>query len=128
MNYSFFDFLNLCGGLGLFLFGMKMMSNPPKSGGSRMRKVLATMTRNRFMGVMSGLLITSVIIVAGNYRNGGQLRQCRIAYVVRSHSVIMGANIGTTVTMVSIVWDLSLVFPILQYRIGLAIRFFFLKR
>ena len=131
MNYSFFDFLNLCGGLGLFLFGMKMMSESlQKVAGSRMRKVLATMTRNRFMGVMSGLLITSVIqsssattVMVVSFVNAGLLTLCEAI------SVIMGANIGTTVTawLVSLVGFKFSISDIAVPAIGLAIPLLFLK-
>lgn len=132
MNYSFFDFLNLCGGLGLFLFGMKMMSESlQKVAGSRMRKVLATMTRNRFMGVMSGLLITSVIqsssattVMVVSFVNAGLLTLCEAI------SVIMGANIGTTVTawLVSLVGFKFSISDIAVPAIGLAIPLLFSKR
>ena len=59
MNYSFLDFLTLIGGVGLFLYGMKVMSEGlQKIAGDRMRSVLSAMTRNRFMGVLTGIVIT----------------------------------------------------------------------
>ena len=62
MEYSFFDFLRLIGSLGLFLYGMKTMSEGlQKIAGDRMRSILSAMTSNRFMGVLTGLLITALI-------------------------------------------------------------------
>ena len=100
MNYTFWDFLQLFGSLGLFLFGMTVMSDALiKLAGSRMRKILATMTSNRVFGIATGFLITSVIqsssattLMVVSFANAGLLT------LVESISVIMGANIGTTVT------------------------------
>lgn len=106
MNYSFFDFLTLIGSLGLFLFGMKIMSEGiQKVAGDKMRAILGAMTRNRVMGVLTGLLITSIIqsssattVMVVSFVNAGLLT------LVQSIGVIMGANIGTTVTA----WIISL--------------------
>ncbi len=100
MNYSFFDFLTLIGSLGLFLFGMKMMSEAlQKVAGSRMRKILSVMTSNRFLGVLTGFLVTTIIqsssattVMVVSFVNAGLMS------LVESIGVIMGANIGTTVT------------------------------
>lgn len=100
MEYSFFDFLRLIGSLGLFLYGMKMMSEGlQKIAGDRMRSILSAMTSNRFMGVFTGLLITALIqsssattVMVVSFVNAGLLS------LVQSISVIMGANIGTTLT------------------------------
>jgi phosphate:Na+ symporter len=100
MNYGFFDFLTLIGSLGLFLFGMKIMSEGiQKVAGDKMRAILGAMTRNRVMGVLTGLLITSIIqsssattVMVVSFVNAGLLS------LVQSIGVIMGANIGTTVT------------------------------
>ena len=62
MNYSFFDFLTLVGALGMFLYGMKIMSEGlQKAAGDRMQKILSSMTNNRVMGVLTGVLITALI-------------------------------------------------------------------
>lgn len=129
MEYSFFDFLQLIGSLGLFLYGMKMMSEGlQKIAGDRMRSILSAMTSNRFMGVFTGLLITALIqsssattVMVVSFVNAGLLS------LVQSISVIMGANIGTTLTAWIISFfgfavDIS-VFAIPL--IGLAIPFFF---
>ncbi|MBS2099522.1 Na/Pi cotransporter family protein [Carboxylicivirga linearis] len=100
MNYSLFDFLTLIGSLGLFLFGMKMMSEAlQKVAGSRMRTILSAMTSNRFLGVLTGFLVTTIIqsssattVMLVSFVNAGLMS------LVESIGVIMGANIGTTVT------------------------------
>lgn len=106
MNYSFFDFLTLIGSLGLFLYGMKIMSEGlQKMAGNRLRSILTAMTKNRVMGVFTGLLITALIqsssattVMVVSFVNAGLLS------LVQSITVIMGANIGTTVTA----WIISL--------------------
>ena len=62
MNYSFFDFLSLLGAVCLFLYGMKVMSEGlQKAAGNRLRSILSTMTRNRWMGLVTGMVITALI-------------------------------------------------------------------
>ena len=62
MEYSFFDFLKLVGSLGLFLYVMKIMSEGlQKMAGEQLRNILAAMTRNRVMGVLTGIMITALI-------------------------------------------------------------------
>lgn len=100
MNYSFFDFLTMVGSLGMFLFGMKMMSESlQKVAGSKMRSILSAMTANRFLGVMTGFLVTTVVqsssattVMLVGFVNAGLIT------LKESIGVIMGANIGTTVT------------------------------
>ena len=100
MNYSLLDFLTLIGALGLFLYGMKLMSEAlQKVAGSKLRNFLAAMTSNRFMGVITGLSITAIIqsssattVMIVSFVNAGLLT------LTESAGVIMGANIGTTVT------------------------------
>lgn len=100
MTYGFTDILQLVGALGLFLFGMKAMSDAlTKLAGDRMRSILAGLTSNRFLGVLTGFLITSVIqsssattLMVVSFANASLLT------LTESLSVIMGANIGTTVT------------------------------
>lgn len=107
MEYGFFDLMVLIGSLVLFLFGMKMMSEAlQKVAGNGMRKILAAMTSNRVFGVLTGLLITGVIqsssattVMVVSFVNAGLLS------LAESISVIMGANIGTTVTA----WIISLI-------------------
>ena len=60
MQYSFFNFLELMGALGLFIFGMKIMSEGlQNAAGSGLRKILRGMTSTRLMGVITGIVITS---------------------------------------------------------------------
>ena len=100
MNYSFTDFLTLVGSLGLFLYGMKMMSEAlQRVAGSKMRNILSAMTSNRFLAVFTGFLVTVIIqsssattVMVVSFVNAGLLS------LIQSIGVIMGANIGTTVT------------------------------
>ena len=106
MQYSFYDFLMLIGSLGLFLYGMKIMSEGlQKVAGDRLRSILTAMTTNRVTGVLTGLMITALIqsssattVMVVSFVNAGLLT------LTQSISVIMGANIGTTVTA----WIISL--------------------
>ncbi len=100
MAYGFTDILHLVGSLGLFLFGMKVMSDALlRLAGNKMRSILATMTSNRFLGIATGFLITSVIqsssattLMVVSFSNASLLT------LPEAISVIMGANIGTTIT------------------------------
>ncbi len=100
MQYGFADILQLIGALGVFLFGMKVMSDALlKLAGNKMRTILATMTSNRVFGIFTGFLITSIIqsssattLMVVGFSNAGLLT------LTEAISVIMGANIGTTIT------------------------------
>ena len=100
MDYGLIDFLKLVGSLGLFLYGMKIMSEGlQKLAGNKLRNVLSAMTKNRIMGVLTGVMITALIqsssattVMVVSFVNAGLLS------LVQSIGVIMGANIGTTVT------------------------------
>ena len=100
MDYSFYDFLKLLGSLALFLYGMKIMSEGlQKFAGDRLRSILTAMTTNRVTGVLTGVLITALIqsssattVMVVSFVNAGLLE------LAQSIGVIMGANIGTTVT------------------------------
>ena len=100
MNYTILDFLQLIGSLGVFLFGMKMGREAlQKEAGNKMRTILAAMTSNRVKGVITGLLITTIIqsssattVMVVSFVNAGLLD------LVGSIGVIMGANVGTTFT------------------------------
>lgn len=91
---------SLFGSLGLFLFGMKTMSEGlEKFAGARLRNILSAMTKNRVMGVLTGILITALIqsssattVMVVSFVNAGLMT------LGQSIGVIMGANIGTTVT------------------------------
>jgi len=88
------------GGLGLFLFGMKIMSEGlQKVAGDRMRKILAALTNNRVIGTLVGLGVTAIIqsssattVMVVGFVNAGLMS------LVQSIGVVLGANIGTTVT------------------------------
>lgn len=100
MNYSFYDFMMLVGSLGLFLFGMKTMSEGlQKAAGNKLRSILTAMTKNRFTAVLTGVFITALIqsssattVMVVSFVNAGLLN------LLQSVTVIMGANIGTTIT------------------------------
>lgn len=114
MNYSFFDLMALIGSLGLFLYGMKIMSEGlQKMAGSSMRSILGAMTKNRVAGVLTGFSITALIqsssattVMVVSFVNAGLLG------LTQAISVIMGANIGTTITA----WIISL----LGFKISIA--------
>jgi len=99
-SWGLFKFLVLFGSLGLFIFGMKMMSEGlQQTAGSGLRKILSGMTSNRYLGVISGFLITALVqsssattVMTVSFVNAGLLT------LVESAGVMMGANIGTTIT------------------------------
>lgn len=101
------NIFSLLGSLGLFLYGMKIMSEGlEKFAGDRLRSILAAMTKNRVMGVLTGVLITALIqsssattVMVVSFVNAGLMT------LAQSIGVIMGANIGTTVTA----WIISIV-------------------
>ncbi len=100
MDYSIFDFLCLLGAVGLFLYGMKVMSEGlQKAAGDRLRNILSAMTRNRFTGTLTGFAITALIqsssastVMVVSFVNAGLMT------LAQSMAVIMGANVGTTFT------------------------------
>ena len=100
MDYSILDFLALIGAVCLFLYGMKVMSEGlQKAAGNSLRSILSAMTRNRLMGVITGILITALIqrssastVMVVSFVNAGLMT------LEQSMAVIMGANVGTTFT------------------------------
>ncbi|MBR7061133.1 MAG: Na/Pi cotransporter family protein [Eubacterium sp.] len=108
------NIINLLGGLGLFLFGMKYMSDGLNQvAGSKMKNLLEKLTRNRFKGFLLGVLVTAVIqsssattVMLMGFLNAG------IMDLAQATGVIIGANIGTTVTAVLIAIDVSAIAPI----------------
>ena len=96
----------LLGALGMFLYGMNLMSSGlQKSAGNRLRTLLSAMTSNPFKGVLTGLSITSIIqsssattVMVVSFVNAGLLT------LAQAIGVIMGANIGTTVTAWLVSW------------------------
>lgn len=106
MDYSFIDFLGLLGAVGLFLYGMKVMSEGlQKVAGDRLRNILSVMTRNRLMGLITGVFVTALIqsssasiVLVVSFVNAGLMT------LGQSMAVIFGANLGTTFTT----WIISL--------------------
>ena len=104
----------LLGGLGLFLFGMKMMSDGlERVAGARMRSILEFFTKNRFVGMLVGILFTAVVqsssattVMVVSFVNSGLMNLYQAA------GVILGANIGTTVTGQLIAFNLSDIAPL----------------
>lgn len=105
---------SLTGGLGLFLYGMKLMSEGlEKAAGARMRSILEFFTKNRFVGMLVGVLFTAIIqsssattVMVVSFVNSGLMTLAQAA------GVIMGANIGTTVTSQLIAFNLSDIAPL----------------
>lgn len=103
---TFIDVLTFIGGLSLFLYGMKLMGDGfEKQAGYKMKNILEKLTSNPFKGVLIGTLITGIIqsssattVMVVGFVNSGLMK------VSQATGVIMGANIGTTVTA----WILSL--------------------
>lgn len=99
-KFGFWTVVNIAGALAFFIFGMKMMSEGiQRAAGSQMRNILRSMTKNRFLGVFTGFLITALVqsssattVMTVSFVNAG------IISLVESAGVMMGANIGTTVT------------------------------
>lgn len=131
MNYSLFDLLQLIGALGVFIFGMKVFSEGlQKIAGNRLKGILSGMTRNRLTGVVTGFATTAITqssttttVMAVSFVNAGLLT------FIESTGVIMGANIGTTVTA----WVVALfgfkmkITPIAMALIGIFFAFMFSK-
>ncbi|MBT8440011.1 MAG: Na/Pi symporter, partial [Gammaproteobacteria bacterium] len=100
MEYGLFEFLTLLGSLGLFLYGMKVMSDSLlKLAGDKMRSILAASTSNRFLALLTGFFITSAIqsssattLMVVSFVNA------QLLTLTEAVGVIMGANIGTTIT------------------------------
>lgn len=100
MTYSFLDLLCLLGSVAMFLYGMKVMSEGlQKAAGDRLRNILSAMTRNRFTGMLTGIVITALIqsssastVMVVSFVNAGLMT------LAQSMAVIFGANVGTTFT------------------------------
>ena len=100
MDYSILDFLTMLGAVALFLYGMKLMSEGlQKVAGDKLRNILAVMTNNRFLGTLTGIFVTALVqsssattVMVVSFVNAGLLT------LAQSMAVIMGANVGTTVT------------------------------
>lgn len=107
MEFGIFEVLQLIGALGFFIYGMKVMSEGiQKVAGSKMRQILSAMTSNRIKGVITGFTLTGLVqsssattVMVVSFVNAGLLS------LTESIGVIMGANIGTTITA----WLISIV-------------------
>ena len=115
------DLIGLLGGLGLFLYGMQMMSNGLEAAaGNRMKKILEKLTANRFLGVVVGTVITAVIqsssattVMVVGFVNSGMMTLQQAVWI------IMGANVGTTITGQLIALDVGAIAPLFAF-IGVA--------
>ena len=123
------DFFRLLGGLALFLYGMQMMSNGLEAAaGNRMKQILEKLTANRFLGVLVGAGITAVIqsssattVMVVGFVNSGMMTLRQAVWI------IMGANIGTTITGQLIALDIGEVAPLLAFA-GVALIMFTKKK
>jgi phosphate:Na+ symporter len=99
-SWGLFKFLMLIGALGMFIYGMKVMSEGlQQAAGSKLRNLLGSITSNRFKGVLTGFGITSIVqsssvttVMTVSFVNAGLMT------LMQSAGVMMGANIGTTIT------------------------------
>ncbi|WP_044489382.1 Na/Pi cotransporter family protein, partial [Clostridioides difficile] len=106
--------ISLMGGLGLFLYGMNLMGEGlQKSAGTKLKKIIKLLTSNLFMGVLVGTGVTAVIqsssattVMVVGFVNAG------IMTLKQAIGVIMGANIGTTVTAQLVSFDLTGMAPV----------------
>ncbi len=114
-------FLALLGGLALFLYGMQMMSSGLEdAAGNKMKRILEKLTSNRFLGVLVGAGITAVIqsssattVMVVGFVNSGMMTLKQAVWI------IMGANIGTTITGQLIALDIGVIAPLIAF-IGVA--------
>jgi len=100
MEFGVWQLIQIIGALAFFVYGMKMMSDGiQRAAGAQLRNILRTMTKNRFLGVFTGFLTTAMVqsssattVMTVSFVNAGLLT------LVESAGVMMGANIGTTIT------------------------------
>ncbi len=112
---SFGTILTMAGGLGLFLFGMELMSDSiEKVAGARLRRILEIFTTNHFMGMIVGIIFTGIIqsssactVMVVSFVNSGLMNLYQAA------GVILGANIGTTITSQLVSFNLSKIAPLI---------------
>lgn len=116
------DIMGLLGGLALFLYGMQMMSSGLEdAAGNKMKEILEKLTSNRIMGVLVGTVITAIIqsssattVMVVGFVNSGMMTLRQAVWI------IMGANIGTTITGQLIAMDVGAVAPLLAF-LGVAV-------
>lgn len=107
--------LSMAGGLGLFLYGMRVMSDSiERVAGAKLRRILEIFTTNRFTGILVGLLFTAIIqsssactVMVVSFVNSGLMTLTQAA------GVIFGANIGTTVTALLVSFKLERIAPVI---------------
>ena len=122
------DLISLLGGLSLFLYGMQMMSNGLEAAaGNKMKRILERLTANRILGVLVGAGITAVIqsssattVMVVGFVNSGMMTLTQAVWI------IMGANIGTTITGQLIALDIGAIAPLFAF-IGVAMIVFLKK-
>ncbi|MDE6953594.1 MAG: Na/Pi symporter, partial [Erysipelotrichales bacterium] len=120
------NIFSMLGGLALFLYGMTMMSNGLETAaGNKMKSILEKLTSNRFLGVLVGALITALIqsssattVMCVGFVNSGLMKLENAVWV------IMGANIGTTITGQLIAIDITAWAPVIAF-VGVALITFF---
>ena len=128
MNLDISILLGLLGGLALFLYGMQMMSaGLEAAAGNRMKGILERLTSNRFLGILVGAGITAVIqsssattVMVVGFVNSGMMTLKQAVWI------IMGANIGTTITGQLIALDVGAVAPLFAF-VGVAMVVFLKK-
>ena len=128
MNLDISILLGLLGGLALFLYGMQMMSaGLEAAAGDRMKSILERLTANRFLGVLVGAVITAVIqsssattVMVVGFVNSGMMTLRQAVWI------IMGANIGTTITGQLIALDVGVLAPLFAF-VGVAMVVFVKK-
>lgn len=100
LSFGLWDAIQILGALAFFIYGMKVMSDGiQRAAGSQLRNILRTMTKNRYLGVLTGFFITALVqsssattVMTVSFVNAGLLS------LLESAGVMMGANIGTTIT------------------------------
>lgn len=116
-NMTTTNILSLLGGLALFLYGMQMMGNGLEAAaGDRLKQILEKLTSNRFLGVIVGALVTAVIqsssattVMVVGFVNAQMMTLQQAVWI------IMGANVGTTITGQLIALDVSAIAPLVAF-------------
>lgn len=117
MQHTLLILVELIGGLGLFIAGMNMMSRGiEKVAGNRLRGILEAFTKNKFFGLVVGIFFTAVIqsssaatVMVVSFVNSGLMK------LSEACGIILGANIGTTVTALLVAFKLSTIAPIFVF-------------
>lgn len=125
---TFTNLLSFFAGIGLFLYGISAMGEGLEyAAGSKMKKILGALTKNKFLAVLMGTIVTALIqsssattVMVVGFVNAGLMT------LAQAVGVIMGANIGTTVTSVLIAMDLSMIAPVALF-VGVFVMLFVKK-